>query len=169
VITLHHLLNGALGRVDDYGGYESSNIKLSHQLKTSGRIEMKKTNKISHNTLGLLIGLVVSVWWIFMGLESGFRFEAPDSISYLLTLAGYRHTIMTTAALILIPLCAREIRWGFILAILLGSINLLLLLLHISYMLISKPPGFESQMFGPIVWLVMQIPIIFFGYRALKE
>lgn len=130
---------------------------------------MKKTKKISYNTLGVLIGLVVSVWWIFMGLESGFRFEAPDSICYLLTLGGYRHTIMTVAALILIPICALEIRWGFILAMLLGAITLVLLLLHIFYMLTSKPPGFESQIIGPIVWSLMQVPIIFFGYRASKE
>lgn len=133
---------------------------------------MKKSNKISNNTLGVLIGLVLSVWWIFMGLESGFRFEAPDTISYLLTLCGLRHTIMTVGALILIPICARETRWGFILAILLGTITLVLSVLHIFYMLISKTPGFESQLFGPIVWSLMQVPIIFFAYRAytaLKE
>ena len=104
-----------------------------------------------------------------MGLDIGFRFEAPDTISYLLTLGGLRHTIMTIAALILIPICAREARWGFILAILLGAVTLLLTLSHILYMVISKPPGSESQLFGPIVWSIMQLPIVFFGYRALKE
>ena len=130
---------------------------------------MKKSQKISNNTLGVLIGLVLSVWWIFMGLDIGFRFEAPDTTSYLLTLCGHRHTIMTIAALILIPICAREARWGFILAMLLGAITFLLTLLHIIYMLISTPPGFESQLFGPIVWVIIQLPIIFFSYRALKE
>lgn len=104
-----------------------------------------------------------------MGLDIGFRFEAPDAISYLLTLCGYRHTIMTVAALILIPICAREARWGFVLAMLLGAVTLVLTLSHIIYMVISKPPGFESQLFGPIVWTLLQIPIIFFGCRALKE
>jgi len=69
---------------------------------------MSKSTRISNNTLGIIIGLVISVWWIFMGLDSGFRFEAPDHISYLLTLGERRHTIMTILALILIPLCARE-------------------------------------------------------------
>jgi len=104
-----------------------------------------------------------------MGLDIGFRFEAPDTTSYILTLGGLRHTIMTIAALILIPICAREIRWGFILAILLGAVTLLLTLSHIIYMIISKPPGFESQLFGPIVWTIMQLPIVFFGCRALKK
>ncbi len=31
---------------------------------------MSETNKITNNTLGVIIGLVVSVWWIFMGLTS---------------------------------------------------------------------------------------------------
>jgi hypothetical protein len=76
---------------------------------------------------------------------------------------------MTITALILIPICAREARWGFVLAMLLGTITFVLTLLHILYMLISKPPGFESQLFGPIVWVIIQLPIIFFSYRALKE
>jgi hypothetical protein len=130
---------------------------------------MSESKTISRNTLGLIIGLVISVWWIFMGLDIGFRFEAPDRISYLLTLCGQRHTIMTIAALILIPICALELRWGVVLAMLLGSITLVLTVSHILYMVFSKPPGFESQLFGPIVWVIMQVPIIFFSYRAVKS
>ena len=65
---------------------------------------MSKNSKITNYTLGTIIGLVISVWWIFMGLNFGFKFEAGfDRISYFLTLGGYRHTIMPIVALILIP------------------------------------------------------------------
>ena len=130
---------------------------------------MNDSRKISRDTLGLIIGLVVSVWWIFMGLDIGFRFEAPDRISYLLTMCGQRHTIMTIAALILIPICALELRWGFILALVSGSVTIVLVVIHIIYMVFSQLPGYQSQLFGPLVWLVMQAPIVFFSYRALKS
>ena len=130
---------------------------------------MKRSKKISNNILFTIIGLVTSVWWIFMGLNIGFRFVAPDLVSYILTLGEYRHTIMTIAALILIPFCSMESKWGLLGAMFLGSVTLILSLSHSIYMLIATPPGFESQIFGPVVWSVIQIPIIVFSYRAKKE
>jgi len=128
-----------------------------------------KANKINNNTLGVIIGLVVSVWWIFMGLNTGFRFIAADQISYILTLGAQRHTIMTILALILIPICARENKWGFLAALVLGIVTLALSLVHSIHMLVATPPGFESQILGPSIWSIIQIPIIIFSYRARRE
>jgi DMSO/TMAO reductase YedYZ heme-binding membrane subunit len=126
--------------------------------------------KISTNTSGVIIGLVVSILWIFMALDFGFNFGSGfDLFSYLLTLGGYRHTIIPIAALILIPICAREYRWGFSAAMVLGIIAFVLPLTHVLYMLIMKPSGYESLLFGPSIWSIMQIPIIIFSYRARKE
>ena len=125
--------------------------------------------KISTNPLSVIIGLVVSIWWIFMGLDIGFPFEAGDTVCYWLTLGGYRHTIMTILALFLIPVCALEKQWGFLAAMVLGTVTLTLSVVHVVYMLIVETSGYESQLFGPIVWSIMQIPIIVFGYRARKE
>ena len=130
---------------------------------------MNKTKNISNNTLGIIIGLVVSIWWIFMGLNIGFQFVASDKISYILTLGEQRHTIITILALILIPICAREKKWGFFAAMILGIVTFILSLIHIVYMFITTPSGFESQIFGPIIWSIFQIPIIIFGYEARKE
>ena len=127
---------------------------------------MSKSNRISNNTLGLIIGLVVSIWWIFMALDIGFPFGTNDTVCYWLTLGGYRHTIMTTLALMLVPVCALEKSWGFRAAIGLGTITLTLLVIHVVYMLIATPAGYESQLFGPIIWSAMQVPIVIFGYRA---
>jgi len=105
-----------------------------------------------------------------MGLDFGFRFGAGfDRISYLLTLGGQRHTIMTIVTLILIPICAREHIWGFLAAMVLGIVTLSLLLIHIFYLFIYSPPGLESIIFGPIVWSCIQISIIIFSYKARQE
>ena len=105
-----------------------------------------------------------------MGLDFGFKFGAGfNRISYFLTLGGHRHTIMPIVALILIPICAREHRWGFLAAMILGIVTLSLLLIHIISLLFYRPPGFESIIFGPIVWSAIQIPIIIFSYKARQE
>jgi hypothetical protein len=130
---------------------------------------MNSKARIRNSALGVIIGLVVSVWWIFMGLDIGFRFEASDAVSYWLTLGGYRHTIMTILALFLIPVCALEKRWGFWGAMALGVATLTLSVIHVVYMVITAPPGYESQLFGPIIWSVIQIPIIVFSHRARRE
>ncbi len=127
-------------------------------------------NKISTNTLGIIIGLVVSVFWIFMGLDIGFQYGSGfDNFSYILTLGGYRHTVMPVFALFLIPVCAREYRWGFLAAMLLGIVTLTLALIHVIYMLIVAPVGYKSLIFGPASWSVMQIPLVVFGYRAWRK
>ena len=130
---------------------------------------MNNKTRIRNSTLGVIIGLVVSVWWIFMGLDIGFRFEASDAVCYWLTLGGHRHTIMTILALVLVPVCALEKQWGFLAAMVLGAATLTLSVVHVVYMLIVAPSGYESQLFGPIVWSIMQVPIVVFGYRARRE
>ena len=130
---------------------------------------MNSKARIRNSTLGVIIGLVVSIGWIFMGLDIGFRFEASDAVSYWLTLGGYRHTIMTILALALVPVCALEKKWGFLATMGLGAATLTLSVIHVVYMLIVAPSGYESQLFGPIVWSIMQILIIVFSYRANRE
>ena len=44
------------------------------------------TNRINNNTLIVIIGLIISVFWIFMGLDFGFAFEAGDKVWLILTL-----------------------------------------------------------------------------------
>ena len=129
---------------------------------------MSKKTRIRNSTLGVIIGLEISVLWIFMGLDSGFRFEAVDLTSYWLTLGAHRHQIMTVLALILVPICSLEKMWGFLAAAALGGVTLTLSLIHVVHMLVATPSGFESQLFGPIVWSVIQIPIIVFAYRAVR-
>lgn len=104
-----------------------------------------------------------------MGLNTGFRFVASDRVSYMLTLGELRHTIMTILALILIPICARENKWGFLAAMVLGIVTLVLSLAHSIYLLVATPAGFESQILGPSIWCIIQIPTIIFSCRARRE
>ena len=130
---------------------------------------MNKSDKITNNTLGVLIGLVVSILWIFMGLDFGFHFGAVDYVCYVLTIGGLRHTIMSVLALVLIPMCAREIKWGILAALVLGIVTFLLSFTHVIYFLIATPLGFESQILGPSIWSIIQVPIIIFSYWTQKE
>jgi len=125
---------------------------------------------ISTNVRGVITELVISVLWIFIGLDIvGFPFIARDTVCYWLTLGGYRHTIMTILALVLIPVCAHEKQWGFLSAMVLGAVTLTLSVVHVMYMLIATPSGYESQLFGPLVWSIMQVPIVVFSYRARRD
>jgi hypothetical protein len=127
---------------------------------------MAKGQRISNNALGVIIGLVLSVWWIFMGLDMGFPFVPFNDLSYIVTLAGYRHTVMTIAALALIPICSREYRWGFLAAMILGALTFVLSLITVVNLLVFAPAGFQETLMGPLVWLIIQIPIVVFAYRA---
>ena len=130
---------------------------------------MSKNDKIANDTFGVLIGLVLSVLWIFMGLDFGFTFEAADYVCHILTIGGLRHTIMPMLALLLIPICARENRWGFLAAIVLGITTFTLSIIHVVYLLIATPLGFESQILGPLIWSIIQVVIMVFGYKAQKQ
>jgi hypothetical protein len=87
---------------------------------------MNESKRISTNALGVVIGLELGVFWILMGLETGFAFKPTSVLSYIVTLGAHRHTIMTVAGLILIPICAREIKGGFLAAMVLGMVTFVL-------------------------------------------
>jgi hypothetical protein len=129
---------------------------------------MIESKRISVNTLGVLIGLELSVLWILMGLEVGFAFKPASTLSYIVTLGAHRHTIMTIAGLILIPICAREVKWGFLAAMILGLVTFILTSVSVIEM-IAAPAGDGERLFGPAVWIILQIPIMLFGYRARKR
>jgi hypothetical protein len=129
---------------------------------------MGKSRRISINTLGVLIGLELSVLWILMGLELGFAFKPTSVLSTVVTLGAHRHTIMTVAGLILIPICAREIRWGFLAAMILGITTIVLTSVSVLEMLVAPAPGDEGRLFGPVVWIVLQVPVVLFSHNSRK-
>jgi amino acid permease len=130
---------------------------------------MSKKNNISKTVLYLIIGLVISVGFLYMGVNIGFPFGTEDPVCLVLTLWGYRHVIIPIITLILIPLCLLENKGVLIGTLSLGIFTIFLCLAHVVYMLIANPLGFEAQIYGPTIWSIIQIPIIFFSYKARHE
>jgi hypothetical protein len=62
-----------------------------------------------------------------------------------------------------------EKRWAFLVAMVLGAVTLILSVVHVGYMLVATPPGYESQLFGPAVWSLIQVVIVVFSQRARQE
>ncbi|KPV64562.1 MAG: hypothetical protein AOA66_0095 [Candidatus Bathyarchaeota archaeon BA2] len=129
---------------------------------------MGKAKRISFNTLGVIVGLVTSVGWIITGLLGGLAVALKDELAsatfiYIVTLVG----------LILIPICSRENKWGFLSAMVLGIVILVAALPFVTGLVTELPPP-ESPEFGLVVvggaiWLIIQIPIIVFSYRAYRK
>jgi hypothetical protein len=130
---------------------------------------MSKTKRISNNTLAVIVGMIISIGFIFMGLDLKFPFGTDDVICSILTLGGFRHTMITILYLILIPLCALEKRYAFIVVMITGIVTFALCFTHVIYMLIAKPFGYEAQLYGPVIWSIIQIPITVFSHRARQE
>lgn len=124
--------------------------------------------KISNNTLGAIIALEAIILGLFIGLKMGFSFEPPSTLSYIVTLGGNRHIIGTIAALILIPIYAKQIKWGFWGGIIFVSVTIILTSISIIDLLfITTEEAAKAPV--PIIILVFQILVIIYSYRAMKE
>ena len=118
----------------------------------------------------LIAALAVSIGIIFIGLDIlAFPFVSFDSFSSIICLGGTRHTVGVLAALFLIPLCAAKQRFGFLGALVLGISIFLLCAVHITYMLLVRTYRFEEQIHGPIIWALVQLPVIIYGYKSIME
>lgn len=124
--------------------------------------------KISNNTLAAIIALEAIVLGIFVGLKMGFSFVPHGLVNSIATLGGNRHVVGTIAALVLIPILARQTRTGFLAVIAFVSVTAILTLVTIVDLLIITP-GSEAKAPVPIAMLVFQVLAIVFSYRALKE
>ena len=101
---------------------------------------MKRLTGISNNVLGGIIALEAIVFGIFIGLKMGFSFVPPSIISSIATLGGNRHIVGTIAALILIPICAKQTKKGFILSLIVLSITSILTSISVVDLLFIKNP-----------------------------
>lgn len=141
---------------------------------TFGKRKLKKLSciftSVVYYPIILITSLIVSIGIIFIALDIlDFPFISYDSFSSIICLGGTRHTAGVLASLLLIPLCAAKNRFGFLGAFILGISLFLLCTVHTAYMLIVRTYHFEEQIHGPIIWALIQLPIIIYGYRAFKE
>jgi len=125
---------------------------------------------VAYYHIMLIAALAVSIGIIFIALDIlEFPFISYDSFSSIICLGGTRHTVGVLAALFLIPVCAAKKRFGFLGALLLGISLFLLCVVHIAYMLIMRTYRFEEQIHGPIIWALVQLPVIIYGYKSFME
>ncbi len=118
----------------------------------------------------LIAALTVSIGIIFIARDIlDFPFITYDAFSLIICLGDTRHTAGVMLSLFLIPLCAAKKRFGFLMALLLGSSLFLLCAVHTAYMLILRTYRFEEQLHGPVIWALAQLPVIIYGYKSLME
>jgi hypothetical protein len=125
-------------------------------------------SKISNNTLGAIVALEAIVLGLLAGLKMGFSFEPQGLVNTIATLGGNRHIVGTVAALVLIPILARQTRTGFLVVLAVVSVTATLTLVTIVDLLIITP-GSEAKAPVPIAMLAFQVLAIVFSYRALEE
>ncbi|MBN1439442.1 MAG: hypothetical protein JW929_08540 [Anaerolineales bacterium] len=124
----------------------------------------------ANNPVMLILWLSVSVGIIFIALDIlKFPFVTYDRAGYLLCLGDTRHTVGVLAALVCIPLCAAKQRLGYYAALASGAILFLLCSSHAVYMLAAQTHRFEDQIHGPILWALVQIPIVVYAYKSIRE
>jgi hypothetical protein len=124
----------------------------------------------AYSHIMLITALVVSIGIIFIALDIlKFPFITYDPFCSIICLGGTRHTVGVLGALVLIPLCAAKKRFAFLAAAAFGMLIFLLCAAHIAYMLAAKPYRFEEQIHGPIIWALVQLPVIIYGYKSFAE
>jgi len=118
---------------------------------------LSKAERISTNTLVVIVVLVFNVWWIVTGLLYG-RLPPEDYAS------PWREFVywITIVGLILIPICAREKRGGFLAAMVLGIVTLAVE----AYL---APVKISQGQIGGTFFGITQILIIIFAYRAHRK
>jgi hypothetical protein len=129
---------------------------------------MKRSNGISNNALGGIIALEAIVLGIFIGLKMGFSFEPPSPLSSIVTLGGTRHIVGTIAALIFVPIFAKQIKAGFLAAMVFVTVTLILTLGSIIDLLFITP-GYSAKAPVPIAMVLIQGLVLWFSYRAWNE
>jgi hypothetical protein len=117
----------------------------------------------------LILWLSVSAGIIFVALDIlEFPFISYDRFSDWICLGGTRHTVGVLSALVCIPLVAAKRRLGYYGAFISGLVIFLLCAVHVVYMPIAQTYRFEEQIHGPILWALVQIPVILYGHQLIR-
>ena len=119
-----------------------------------------------------LVALVVSEIWIVLGYV-GNLYGAMTAVGYDILFLAFTG-LVTVANLVLIPFVVKENKWAFLATMIVGlAIFLVILIVGPVYQLATT--GWEDSMDymlavgGGIVWLVLQIPVIFFSFKAYRK
>ncbi len=125
-------------------------------------------------SIGLMavVALVVSEAWIVVGY-AGNLYGATIAVGmnmWHLAFIG----VVTLANLVLIPFVVKEKKWAFLGAMVVGiAIFLVTLGVGPGYTLLTlgwqSTADYMTAVVGGLVWVVLQIPVIFFSFRAYRK
>jgi cytochrome c oxidase assembly factor CtaG len=116
-----------------------------------------------------LVALVVSEIWIVLGYVSNL-YGAMTAVGYNIWFLAFTG-LVTVANLVLIPFAVKENKMAFLAAIIIAI--LLVILVGPVYQLATS--GWENStdytlaVGGGIVWLILQVPVIFSSYKAYRR
>jgi hypothetical protein len=119
-----------------------------------------------------IVALVVSEVWIVLGY-AGNLYGSMTAVGYDILFLAFTG-VVTVANLVLIPFAVKENKWAFLGAMVVGiAIFLVILTVGPVYQLITTgwqdTTDYMLAVGGGIVWLVLQIPVIFFAFRAYRK
>jgi cytochrome c oxidase assembly factor CtaG len=119
-----------------------------------------------------LVALLISEIWIVMGYV-GNLYGAMTTVGYNIWFLAFTG-LVTVANLILIPFAVKENKMAFLAAIIIAAaIFLVILVVGPVYQLATS--GWENStdymlaVGGGIVWLILQVPVMFFSYKAYRK
>lgn len=101
--------------------------------------------------------LAASAAWVTIG----FAFEGPQSFGAFSTVV---HLLLAITAMVLAPAVALGSRRSYLLALTTGVVT-------IAYLLVTLPQrwgGDIGQVVAPVVWALLQAPVLYFVYQAQK-
>jgi hypothetical protein len=118
------------------------------------------------------IALIVSAAWIIIGFM-GNLYGAAIAVGMTMWHVAFTGLI-ALADLVLIPFVVKEIKWAFLAAMIVGiAAFLVALLVGPGYTLITSgwqsTTDFNTAVGGGILWIVLQIPVIFFAFKAYRK
>jgi hypothetical protein len=133
---------------------------------------MMSENKSKSIGMMAVVALVVSEAWIIAGYAGnlyGYTIAVGMTVWHLAFIG-----VVTLANLVLIPFVVKENKWAFLATMIVGIATFLVTLgVGPGYTLVTS--GWQSTtdyiiaVGGGIVWSVLQIPVIFFSFRAYRK
>ncbi len=119
-----------------------------------------------------IVALFVSEVWIVLGYV-GNLYGAMTAAGYSIWFLAFTGMI-TVVNLFLVPFVVKEKKWAFLAATIVGIVLLLVILVAGPVYTVAttgwqSTTDYQLAVGGGIVWLVLQIPVIFFSFRAYRK
>ncbi len=119
-----------------------------------------------------IVALVLSEVWMVLGYV-GNLYGAMTTVGYSIVFLAFVGTV-TAVNLVLIPFVVRETKWAYLVATIVAiAVFLVILTLGPVYQLATmgwqNTTDFALAVGGGIMWLILQVPVIYFSLKAYRK